>query len=496
VNFSEYQSYDGIGLAELVKKKEVTPRELMKVAIERANQVNPKIFAINTPMYSEGLKMADSELPKGPFEGVPFLLKDLLADYKGFPMANGSMAYKKFNFVSDGDAEIVKRFKKSGVAIFGKTNTPEFGILGFTEPKAFGASRNPWNTDYTTGGSSGGSGAAVASGITPLASAGDGLGSIRIPSSCLGLFGLKPSRGRNPSGPKAGEYWAGAVSQHVLSRSVRDSACMLDQTHGPDIGSAQQIAPPEQPFLQGIERNPKPLKIAFTLKHPLGFDIDKDCQEAVLKTARLLENLGHTVEEEGPRFNGEELAKVCLTMLMGQVAADIDETQELMGSQSIKQLELVTQTLGLLGKSLSASQYVAEKRKWFHYGQMMDKFHQNYDILVTPTMAQKPFKTGSLQPKPYENVLMKLANTLGLGKLLLKSGIVEEMAKENLRVVPFLQIANLTGQPAMSVPLHWTKENLPIGVHFIAPFAQEGMLLQLAAQLERSAPWSHKVPNL
>ena len=172
---------------------------------------------------------------------------------------------------------------KSGVTIFGKTNTPEFGILGFTEPKAFGASRNPWNTDYTTGGSSGGSGAAVAARITPIASAGDGLGSIRIPSSCLGLFGLKPSRGRNPSGPKAGEYWAGAVSQHVVSRSVRDSACMLDQTHGPDSGSGQQIVPPEKPYLQEIEADPKPLKIAFTLKHPLGFEIDEECRKLFLK---------------------------------------------------------------------------------------------------------------------------------------------------------------------------------------------------------------------
>ena len=486
-----------MGLAQLVKKKEVTPRELMKVAIERANTVNPKIFAINTPMYNEGLKMADSNLPKGPFEGVPFLLKDLLADYEGFPMANGSMAYKNFNFISDNDAEIVKRFKKSGVTIFGKTNTPEFGILGFTEPKAFGASRNPWNTDYTTGGSSGGSGAAVASRITPLASAGDGLGSIRIPASCLGLFGLKPSRGRSPSGPKAGEYWAGAVSQHVVSRSVRDSACMLDQTHGPESGSTQGITPPEKSYLQEIETDPKPLKIAYTLTHPLGFEIDQECQEAVMKTAKLLESLGHKVEEAGPRFNGEELAKVCLTMLMGQVAADIEETKSLMGKKSItRQLELVTQTLGLLGKSLSASQYVLEKRKWFHYGQMMANFHQNYDLLLTPTMAQKPFKTGSLQPKTYEKVLMKVANTLGMGKVLLKSGIVEEIAKENLRVVPFLQIANLTGQPAMSVPLHWTEDNLPIGVHFIAPFTQEGLLFKLAAQLERAEPWSHKAPNL
>ena len=495
MEYSEYRNFDGIGLANLVKNKEVSPLELMEVAIKRANEVNPKINAINFPMFEEGKRLAETDLPDGVFKGVPFLLKDLLGAYKGFPMANGSSAYK--DDISDYDAEIVRRYKKSGLVTFGKTNTPEFGILGVTEPKAFGASRNPWNTAYTTGGSSGGSAAAVAAGIVPMASAGDGLGSIRIPASCLGLFGLKPTRGRNPCGPKAGEYWDGAVSQHVVSRSVRDSAAMLDQTHGPEVGSPYHVTDPEGTFLSQVEKEPRPLRIGVSLSHPLDFEVDHECKEAVWKTIKTLQDLGHHVEENPPPFDGEEMAKVCLTMLMGQVAADIEEVEKRFGKkEGRKKLETVTQTLGLLGRSLSAAEYVTQKRKWHQYSYIMAKYHEKYDLLLTPTMAKTPFKVGALDQRPHEVLLMKLANKLNLGKILLKVGLVEQIAIENLRVVPFNQIANLTGQPAMSIPLHWTPRDLPVGVQFMAPFGQEALLIRLAGQLERAMPWSHKVPSL
>jgi amidase len=495
MHFSEYRQFDGLGLANLVKKKEVTPLELIEVAIKRAQEVNPKINAINFPMFEEGQRLANSPLPEGVFKGVPFLLKDLLGAYKGFPMANGSEIYK--NDISNYDAEIVKRFKKSGVVTFGKTNTPEFGILGVTEPKAFGPSRNPWNTDYTTGGSSGGSAAAVAAGIAPIASAGDGLGSIRIPSSCLGLFGLKPTRGRNPSGPHAGQFWSGAVSQHILSRSVRDSAAMLDQIHGPELGAPYQVFRPEESFLSQVEKDPRPLKIGYSLSHPLGLNIDEECKVAVMETLKTLEGLGHRVEESTPDLDGEEIAKTCLTMLMGQVASDIHEADKKFGKKARrKKLEVVTQTLGLLGRSLSAAEYVNQRRKWDQYAYIMAKYHERYDLFLTPTMAKTPFKIGSLDQKPHEVLLMKMANKLRLGKVLLKVGLVDAIAKENLKVVPFNQISNLTGQPAMSLPLHWTPDNLPVGVQFVAPFGQESLLFQVAGQLERAKPWSHKVPSL
>ena len=493
--FKEYGQYDAMGLAELVKRGDVTASELCEAAIERIEQVNPKLNAVVTPMFDAGRSAAARPLPDGPFVGVPFLLKDLLAAYAGVPMTSGSKAYR--NFVPDYDAEMVKRFKKAGLVILGKTNTPELGLMGVTEPEVFGACRNPWHTDYTPGGSSGGSAAAVAAGMVPMAAGGDGGGSIRIPASYCGLFGLKPSRGRNPSGPRNGWSWQGAVQEHVITRSVRDSAAALDATQGPDTGAPYEISPPSGSYLEAIGTPPGKLTIGFSVTSPIGAYVHPECVKAVVETAKLLEDLGHRVEEKQTGVDGKAVAKGYLTMNFGEVAADLEEMRAELGRKAtVSDVEPTTYTLGLLGRSVSAGEFVAAMRAWDRSARQMGAFFQAYDLYMTPTTANLPAKIGALQPSPVEKALMKVVNTLEMGRLLKATGIVDQLAGKSLERTPFTQVANLCGLPAMTVPLHWTPDGLPCGTHFIAPFGREEILFQLAAQLEAARPWADRKPRI
>ncbi|MFU8803539.1 MAG: amidase, partial [Bradymonadaceae bacterium] len=361
--FSEYDSFDGLGLAELVRKKEVSPTELCEEAIRRIEEIDPRVNAVITPMFEEGRKTAGGEVPEGPFKGVPFLLKDLAHRYAGVTMSLGCGAMK--GFTPTEDSILVTRFKQSGVVTLGKTNTPEFGLMGVTEPEAFGPTRNPWNLGHTPGGSSGGSAAAVAAGYVPLASASDGGGSIRIPAAACGLFGIKPSRGRVPVGPCRADVWDGAGVSGVISRSVRDSAAMLDATAGHEPGAPYDIAPQEHPYMEEIERAPGKLRIAFTTTSPIGTGVDPQVAEAVRKTAKLLEELGHDVEEASPDIDGHAVAKSYLTMYFGHVAADIQWVEDLYGPEAAKNgIEATTRLLGLIGRSISAGEFVTSKRKW------------------------------------------------------------------------------------------------------------------------------------
>ncbi|MGB9500010.1 MAG: amidase [Dissulfuribacterales bacterium] len=492
-NFSEYDKYDGLGLAELIRQGAVSPSDLCEEAITRIEQINPKLNAVVTPMFDQGRKAAKGPLPDGPFFGVPFLLKDLMFAYAGVSMTDGCKALK--NFIPDHDSEMVKRFKEAGLVILGKTNTPEFGLMGITEPELFGPCRNPWNPDHTPGGSSGGSGAAIAAGMVPLSSGGDGGGSIRIPASFCGLFGLKPSRGRNPSGPDHGRVWQGAVQEHVITRSVRDSAAMLDITHGPDTGAPYVIQPPERPYMEEIQKDPGQLKIAFTTKSPIGTQVHPECIEAVKKTAHLLKNQGHHVEETEPDIDGKALAQSYLAMYFGEIAADINGLEKILGRKARPgDVEPLTWTLGLLGRSFSAGYFVEAIRRWDQAGRKMGHFFQSYDLYLTPTAAYPPAKIGELQPSTAEAILIKVVNTLSLGRLLKGSGIVDQLAKKSLERTPFTQLANLCGLPAMSVPLFWTSDNLPLGSHFIAPSGDEATLFRLAAQLEKVQPWFDRRP--
>jgi len=367
--------------------------------------------------------------------------------------------------------------------------------MGITEPELFGPCRNPWSLDRTPGGSSGGSAAAVASAMVPAASGGDGGGSIRIPACYTGLFGLKPSRGRNPSGPVCGQVWRGAVQEHVITRSVRDSAAMLDATHGPDAGAPFDIRPPERPYLEECAQEPGKLRVAWNTASPIGTPVHPECVRAVEKTALLLEDLGHRVEEAKPDIDGMALAGSYLAMYFGEVAADIDELATVLGRKpGPADVEPLTWTLGLLGRSCSAEYLTKALRRWDAAARKMGLFFQNHDLYLTPTTGDLPARIGELKPTLAESILISVVNTLRLGGLLKVMGVVDQMAQKSLARTPFTQLANLCGLPAMSVPLYWTPDNLPLGVQFVAPFGAEALLFRLAGQLERARPWFNRRP--
>jgi amidase len=333
--------------------------------------------------------------------------------------------------------------------------------------------------------------------MVPLAGGGDGGGSIRIPAAYCGLFGLKPSRGRNPAGPDFGELWQGAVVEHVITRSVRDSAAMLDATAGADAGAPFVIAPPERPYIEEIRREPGRLRIAFNLHSPIGTAVHPENEKAVLQTALLLRRLGHEVDEAGPDLDGRALARSYLTMLYGEVAADLEELGWVLGRGARPQdVETATWTLGLLGRCESAASMAAARRLWGRAARTMGRFHETYDLYMTPATAQPPARIGELKPKPYEVAALKMVNRLGLGSWLRRSGVIDRIAMQNMARTPFTQLANFTGQPAMSVPLHWTRGGLPCGVHFMARIGDEATLFRLAAQLEKTSPWFNRRPPL
>ncbi len=491
----EYADYDGLGLAGLVRAGEVTPEELVEAAIRRIDRYDGVLNAVIHRLYAQGRQLARSEeLGAGPFRGVPFLVKDLLTTCAGAPYSKGCRALARH--ISPADSELMQRFRAAGLVTLGKTNTPEFGLLAVTEPEAFGPTRNPWDPARTPGGSSGGSAAAVAAGFVPLAGGGDGGGSIRIPAACCGLFGLKPSRGRTPTAP-CGEHWQGAAQEHVLSRSVRDSAAALDAVQGCAPGAPYRIAPPERPLLAELDTTPGSLRIAYTTRSPLGTPVADSCIAAVEQTAELLEELGHRVEEREPQYDGQALARSYLTLYFGEVAADLEELADLVGRPLRRDdVEPLTWLFGLMGRTVPAGDFVRAKRLWNELGRSMAGFHRDWDLLLTPTLAVEPVPIGSTASQGMEKLLIALVNTFGLGRLLRASGMLDRIAVESLARTPFTQLANLTGQPAMSVPLHWTAQGLPIGVQFIAPEGDEATLFRLAAQLERARPWFDRRPDL
>ena len=490
----DYDRYDALGLAELVRKKETTPAELLEAAIARAEAVNPKLNAIIIPMHDIARKRAQEKL-EGPFAGVPFLTKDLFQEYAGVRTAYGCKALKAANFTAAEHSEITARWLKAGTVIFGRTNTPEFGAKGITEPDAWGATRNPWNLDHTPGGSSGGSAASVAAGIVPMAGGNDGGGSIRLPAGHCGLFGLKPGRGRTPWGPAYGELMHGAAMNHVLTRSVRDSAAMLDATHGPEIGSLYRIEPPERPYLEEVSREPGKLKIGFTARSPIGTEVHPEAVKAVEDAAKLLESLGHHVEQAEPKVDGMQLAQDFIVMWFANCAATVEQIKRQTGCGN-SGFELDTLAMVAFGHASRASEYVEGYMRWNDYSRQLGEFHQKYDLFMTPTMALPPAKVGEIATPAWQHFAMKILMGLGLSRVILKSGMIEQMVRENLKWVPFTQIGNLTGVPAMSVPLHWTAHGLPMGVHFVAPHSGEGMLFRLAGQLEKAKPWFDKRPPL
>ncbi|MFN7118754.1 MAG: amidase [Saprospiraceae bacterium] len=492
MTFAEYRRYDALGLAELVKKGDITAAELAEIAIQRAEAVNPQINAISYKLYDVARSMAKVVDTEAPFVGVPFLIKELGVHVQGTPQRRGSKGYEKY--VSDKDSFLTQQLRSAGFTFVGKSNTPEFGLTPYTEPKAYGSTGNAWNPKYTAGGSSGGSAAGVAAGIVPIATASDGGGSIRIPASCNGLFGLKSSRGRISLGSQAGEWWSGAVVEGCVSRSVRDSAAFLDAVMGNAPGDLYLTPLPERPYLEEVEREPRRLKIGFSTKHTLGQSIDPECIKALENAAKLLENLGHIVEEVSLPYQKEDLTEVFLMMVVGECAADLEQMSQYLGRKvRLTDVETTTYALGLLGNAFSAKDFALRKRQWNDLARRTGAFHENYDLLLTPTVSMPPFEIGTLQPAASEISALNLINTLGLSSAL--KLMINPLAEKTFAYIPHTPIANMTGQPSMSVPLHWTPENLPVGVMFTAALGREDVLFQLAGQLERAQPWFNKTPD-
>lgn len=491
--FLEYRQYDALGLAELVRTKQVTPEEILDAAITEIETHNPTINAVIYTMYDQARLSIQRGLPKGLFTGAPFLLKDLRSTYAGVPTSSGNGLLSQIP--ASHDSELVRRLKATGVVILGKTNTPEFGITPYTEPKAWGATRNPWNLSRTSGGSSGGSAAAVAIGMVPIAGAGDGGGSTRIPASCCGIFGLKPSRGRVPTGPDVGELWRGFATEAILSRTVRDSAAMLDAIAGSDVGAPYFSPPKEGLYLDEVKIAPGKLRIAFTSEPFLGYQVHEECIQGLQATVKLLQELGHEVVEGTPKFDGESFALNFMRVVVAETRADIEWATQLTKRRlSYDDFELGTYCLGLLGEALSAADYAKAVRQLQMDARKIGQFFEHYDVLITPTLSQLPIPIGSLQPSVDKQVLMSLVARTNAGWLLRSMRTIESLAKSAFNFTPYTAPFNVTGQPAMSVPLYWSKVGLPIGMQFVGKFGMEGTLFRLAGQLEDAQPWHQRYP--
>ncbi|GAB2719045.1 amidase [Kitasatospora kifunensis] len=493
MDYTEYRTYDAVGLAELVAAREVSPTELLELAIGRAEAVNGRLNAIVTPMHELARTRAGQPLT-GPFAGVPFLIKDLLQDYAGLPTGSGCRALA--HLVAAEHSTVVSRWLDAGLVVFGKTNTPEFGAKGITEPEANGPTRNPWDLGRTPGGSSGGSAAAVAAGIVPVAGANDGGGSIRIPAACCGLFGLKPGRGLVPAGPLSAEHLDGAAVNGVISRSVRDSAAMLDVLTGaPDPGGPYLAARPSRPYAELARQTPGRLRIGFSTRSPLGTPVHPQAVAAVEDTAALLGTLGHQVEPAETGIDEHRMALDFLSMWCTQLAHTVAETRRTTGAGP-DGFELDTHLLAAAGRALRAPDYHGIRQRWNIYNRELAAFHSRYDLLLTPTLARPAVRIGELDtPRPVRAVAQVLLR-LGLLGTLAGTKAWEKAVIANLSATPYTQLANLTGRPAMSVPTHRTPDGLPLGVQFVGPLGSEGTLLALATQLETARPWAHLAPAL
>jgi len=492
MTIDEYVRHDALGLAERVRSGEVTAGELLDLALACTERLDPELNAV-VHLMEEDARAAAAAPPKGPFAGVPFLAKDLLSQYAGHPTTAASRLLAGLE--ADHDTELVRRVKAAGLVVFGKTNLPEWGLVPTTESELFGPCRNPWDTKRTPGGSSGGSAAAVAARIVPMAGGGDGGGSIRIPASCCGVFGMKPTRGRTPTGPDHGLLWRGAVVEHVLTRSVRDSAAMLDATHGPDAGAPFEIPPPAGPYLDEVDREPCRLRIAWTARPTLPAEVHPDCVAAVQDAASLLADLGHEVEEAAPEVDGAAFARAFLIMVAAELGADLDEVERLSGRRARRDsVEAPTWALGLLSKAFTAREYATALRTLDRAGREVGPLFERHDLLLTPTLSSPPPELGALGPSPVERRILALLGLFGSGRLVKGAGLLDQAAKDAFAFIPWTPVFNVTGHPAMSVPLWWNASGLPVGVHLVGRFGAEDVLFRLAGQLERARPWKDRMP--
>ncbi len=468
--FKEYGSHDAIGLADLVRKKQISASELLDEAIARTARVDPEINAVVVKHYDDAKRQIDQGLADGPFTGVPFLLKDL-ENLAGTRTTFGASIYKD-NFAAY-SGTLAQRFLDAGLAIFGKTSSPEFGLMPTTESRLFGPTRNPWNLAHSSGGSSGGAAAAVAARILPVAHASDGGGSIRIPASASGVFGLKPTRARTPLGPDRGEGWGGFSCGHVVSISVRDSAAMLDAIHGPEPSSPYVAPQPQRPFLEEVGRDPGRLRIAFTDKSPYGDAIDPEIAAATREIAAMLAGLGHHVEERAPVLAADPAAVMSI-IVAANTALTVRLAEQRFGrAMTSDDFEVLTLASAHNAQKASATDYVAAQLGAFQISRALATFFESCDVLLCPTLCSPPLRIGEL--KTMSEDLSHIAPILR-------------------RYMPATAMFNMSGQPAMSVPLAWNAAGLPLGMMFSARFGDEATLFRLAAQLEQTRPWKDKLP--
>jgi amidase len=483
-------SYDALGLAELIRARTISPVELLEATIRRIEKTNPRLNTVICRLYDQARKEAErcasraygpAGAPAPRVAGVPFLLKDLVPDMEGAPFSEGSRFVH--GHVSPLDCELVRRLKASGLIIVGKTNTPEFGVLTTTEPLLHGPTHNPWDPRLTPGGSSGGSAAAVSAGIVPMAHGNDGGGSLRIPASCCGVFGLKPTRARNTLAPLFGDMAGGIIHEHALTRTVRDSAALLDATAGPAPGDPYQAPKPERPFLEEVGRSPGKLKIGFLSRVPPGWnehtDLHPDCADAVKDAARLCEDLGHVVEEvPAAALAWPDLPKVFIVIFASFVGHVVAYWERTLGRKVDQELlEPVTWDLYLESRKITAPEYLVAKEELQRFARMMAGWYDRgrFDVLLSPTMQVPPTRLGAFDPSPEDP-----------GRSI----------RTALSFVAFTRTQNITGEPAMSVPLFWNHDTVPIGVQFAGRFGDEATLFRLAAQLEQARPWAGRLPPL
>jgi amidase len=468
----ELAELDATAQAKLVRRREVTPLELVDAAIDRVERLNPRLNAVITPMFELARATARGMLPEGPFTGVPFLMKDLGPEYAGVGMTEGTAFLR--GYVSPRDSELTLRYKRAGLIVIGKTNTCEFGILPVTEPRLFGPTRNPWDVERTPGGSSGGSAAAVASRMTPMAHGNDGGGSIRIPASCCGLVGLLPTRGRTPQGPNYGDIFSGLAQNHAVTRSVRDSARLLDATAGYTPGDPYVAPAPTRPFADEVGAEPGRLRIALMTETWRGFSVHADCVAAVREAAGLCERLGHHITEVTSPIDGDRAARAFSTVWSTGMAWSIDDWARRTGrTPSPDDFEPLTWALAEWGHLAPASDYLLAVTDLQRMARTLAEFMADYDVMLTPTTGEPPLPIGTLDSPPEQP-------TYGF--------------KRSGTFAPFTAVVNGAGQPAISLPLYWSADGLPIGAHFIGRYGDEATLFRLASQIEAAQPWSGRRP--
>jgi Asp-tRNA(Asn)/Glu-tRNA(Gln) amidotransferase A subunit family amidase len=472
--FADYEQYDALGLADLVRRQKITPRDLLEAAIERVETRNPAVNAVIMRAYDYGRQAIADGLPDGPLRGVPFLMKDLTSPVAGLAMTRGS-AFFADTPPASADSEHVKRLKRAGLVIFGRTNTCELGLSLTCEPRLYGPTRNPWDVTRISGGSSGGAAAAVGARMLPIAHASDGFGSIRAPAACCGLVGLKPTRGRNTFAPFVGEGLGGCSTEHAVTLTVRDTAALLDATCGPGPGDPYVAPPHARPYLEEVGANPGKLRIAWTSAAPNGVRVDPECASVLADTVRLCADLGHHVEQRDPEIDRAAVVPTFLTLASANTVVNLASHPTAGRPAREGEVERITWLTGKMGEKVSAADYVRATQTAHRLGRQMAAFHSDWDVLLTPGLSTLPVKLGWLD---------------------MMMDDVDEYWRRVFTFSPFTVWFNLTGQPALMLPVGQSTGGLPLAVQLVARYGDEATLLRLGAQLEAARSWFGRKPAL